>query len=133
MVMQGGIFARKTLQFDLFRIIITYNQISSNCLMTKNTIDKTAIVFWISLIGGVASILGLVVSLASPGEWQSKHIALSSAAYIIFLIGIELYILVERGKIVSARDTALRELTKIAAYRVNYESIHAISHACGFR
>jgi len=103
-------------------------------------IDKSAIVFWVSLIGGVASILGLMISLASPGDWQTKHIAVSSAAYILFLIGIELYILIERGRLVrkhdsalreatSERDSALREVERVRAYRANYEPLHAISHA----
>ena len=81
--------------------------------MSKSPVDKTVLLFWVSLVGGFASVCAFSSSMIFPGDRQTQYVAYSSIIYILALLGIQVYMLLERGRTVHTRDQALQQLHKL--------------------
>ena len=97
--------------------------------MSKSQVDKTVLLFWVSLVGGFASVCAFATSMVFPGDRQTQYVAYSSVVYIIVLLSIQVYMLLERGRTVHTRDQALQQLHKLQSYKDSYQALHGISHA----
>lgn len=96
---------------------------------------KTAIVYWTGLVGGVASILSFVGGFFTSNEWYVRYIAYSSTVYIVALIFIQTYLLIQRSSLLSdlqrldgARKTAEERAAQAEAYREVFQPMHSLFH-----
>lgn len=85
-------------------------------------IRPATVLYWMTVMGGLASIFGFLCSLPTFGEWR---LAFSSTAFILALIGVQFYIFRE--------NIRLREELDLAQIgygcKSGYEGLHAIAHS----
>ena len=101
----------------------------------KRPIGKAEIVYWISVVGGIASILALVGPWVMPGDWRAIYVAVSSAVYILVLLAIETYLIIQRSRLIVQQDGLLRQRDEALARaeaaescREVFEPLHSLFH-----
>jgi len=96
---------------------------------------RSTILFWVGLIGSIASILSFIISPFTSGDWRFVFIGVSSTIYIVSLMLICAYVIWDRGNLLaqqaireasltSERDLALRK----AKYAAVFRQLHSIYH-----
>lgn len=90
--------------------------------------SKSGILFWIGVLGSIASILSLFTSFFADPDWRGLYIAISATVYILALLGIEVYILIERGRLLREREAMAEASRRAQAYQGTFELMHSIFH-----
>jgi len=97
--------------------------------MKKIKLNKAVTLYWVSLVGSIASICALLFSLPIlDDDWKIRCIVIASLFYIGCLLAIQFYMLIERSGITDSRDSAIKDLQKLDAYKASYQALHSISH-----
>jgi hypothetical protein len=86
------------------------------------------ILYFVGLIGGIASILSFVRTLFVSQEWQMIYIAASSSLYILALIAICAYTIWDRGRLRGEMIAQQRPLARKARYTKVFHPLHSIYH-----
>jgi len=91
--------------------------------------------FWIGLLGGIASILAFIGGWFTSDDWKMKYIAVSSTVYIVVLLCICAYIIWDRGKLaesfaarIAKLDAEKNAAVKKANYRRAFRPLHSVFH-----
>jgi|GEM_PF-5841314 len=100
------------------------------------SLGRSEVVFWIGVVGGLASILSFVCGLFVPGgDWKTRYIAISSTVYIVTLLFICAYVVWDRGKVVADRAVDLAKIAterdsavQLAKYAKIFRPLHGICH-----
>ncbi len=104
-------------------------------LRVISKIPKSKVLFWVSLFGGIASILSFLGQFFVGKDWKVQYIAVSSMVYILVLLAVCIYMLVDRGNLLRNREaersklqTSLDSALKQARYTEVFALLHSIYH-----
>jgi hypothetical protein len=87
--------------------------------------SRIRIVFWLPIISAIASIMGLLMMLVTSTKVETYYLAISSVVYVLFLMTVLVFVLLERG----GPKAQLLEMRRVEGLAAGYEAIHAITHA----
>ncbi len=94
-------------------------------------VEKTfegKIFYVIGILGAVASIIGLVYAFTIHPDWKGLYISITASIYSMALVGILVYLVSERKKILKEKHEALLQEKYTASLRSAYHNLHSISH-----
>ncbi|MCE5270807.1 hypothetical protein LLH00_05935 [bacterium] len=100
--------------------------------MRKVELDKQSILYYISLVGGIASICSLVYSIASIAaideQRNVRYMITASIIYIFALFCLQFYMMFKMNKLSCENLKAKSILSKLDSLKRSYQEIHSISH-----